>query len=217
MKRRFDPSLYLILDLGLMKSRPLDPLIAAAVAGGVTLVQLRGKGVAARDLGLVGAHLKSLLAPHHVPFIMNDDVAVAMAIGADGVHLGPDDLPAAAARTLLGDRALIGVSVGNPAEAEAVDASVIDYVSIGPIFATKTKNDAGPAIGIEGLSEVRNLFPDLPAIAIGGITPDKVTPIIRAGATGLAVASALCCADDPASVAQRFQERITAAFRPGAA
>jgi thiamine-phosphate pyrophosphorylase len=217
MKRRFDPSLYLILDLGLMKSRPLDPLIAAAVAGGVTMVQLRGKGVAARDLGLVGAHLKSLLAPHHVPLIVNDDVAVAMAIGADGVHLGPDDLPPTAARTLLGDRVLIGISVGTPAEAAAADATNVDYVSVGPVFATRTKSDAGPAIGIEDFSEMRNLFPDLPAIAIGGITPDKVTPIIRAGAAGLAVASALCCADDPVSVAQRFRERITTAFRPGAA
>jgi thiamine-phosphate pyrophosphorylase len=217
MKRRFDPSLYLILDLSLMKSRSLDPLVAAAVAGGVTMVQLRGKGVAARDLGLVGAHLKSLLAPHHVPLIVNDDVAVAMAIGADGVHLGPDDLPPAAARTLLGDRALIGISVGTPAEAAAADATNVDYVSVGPVFATKTKSDAGPAIGIDGFSDVRSLFPNLPAIAIGGITPDKVTPIIRACAAGLAVASALCCAEDPASVAQHFRERITTAFRLGAA
>lgn len=214
MKRQFDPSLYLILDLALLKSRPIDPLIASAIEGGVTLLQLRGKGVPTRELGLVGAHLKALLAPHHVPLIMNDDVAVALAIGADGVHLGQDDLPPAAARTLLGEEALIGLSVGSPAEAVDVDASIIDYVSIGPIFGTSTKSDAGPAIGIEGFDRVRRLFPNLPAVAIGGITPDNAADVIRAGATGLAVASTLCCAAEPASVAQRLQERITTAFWP---
>jgi thiamine-phosphate pyrophosphorylase len=212
MKKSFDPSLYLILDLALVKSRPLDPLIASAIAGGVTLVQLRGKGMATRELGLVGAHLKALLAPHHVPLIMNDDVAVALAVGADGVHLGQDDLPPAAARLLLGADALIGLSVGSPAEAVGVDAALIDYVSIGPIFATSTKRDAGPAIGIEGFDRVRGLFPSLPAVAIGGITPDNAAAIVRAGATGLAVASALCCAGEPEPVARRFQERITTAF-----
>lgn len=214
MKKPFDPSLYLILDLALLKSRPIDPLIAAAIAGGVTLVQLRGKGLPTRELGLVGAHLKALLAPHHVPLIMNDDVAVALAIGADGVHLGQDDLPPVAARLLLGEDALIGLSVGSPAEAAGVDATIIDYVSIGPVFGTSTKRDAGPAIGIEGFLRVRSLFPNLPAVAIGGITLDNAAAIVRAGAAGLAVASALCCTPEPAAVASSLQERITTAFWP---
>lgn len=216
MKPAFDPSLYLILDLALLRGRPLDRLVLAAVAGGVTLVQLRGKDASPHELTRIGAQLKALLGPHRVPLIVNDDVAVALAIGAEGVHLGQDDLPPAAARTLLGERALIGLSVGNPAEAEGVDGALIDYVSIGPVFGTSTKPDAGPAIGVDGFGQVRRLFPQLPAVAIGGIDPGNAAEIRRAGADGLAVASALCCAADPAAVARELRQRIAAASRPPA-
>jgi len=216
MKRRFDASLYLILDLALVSARPIDRLVASAVAGGVTLVQLRGKGIPPRELCGRGAQVKALLDPHKIPLIVNDDVAVALAIEADGVHLGQDDLPPTAARLLLGEEALIGLSVGSPAEAVDVDEAVIDYVSIGPIYGTSTKSDAGPAIGVEGFDRVRRLFPDLPAVAIGGITPDNAADVVRAGATGLAVASALCRAADPAVVARDLRRRIASASGPAA-
>ncbi len=214
MKRPFDPSLYLVLDLALVGPGPVDRLVASAVAGGVTLVQLRGKAVPTRELCDLGVRIKTLLTPHHVPLIVNDDVAAALAIEADGVHLGQDDLPPAAARRLLGEKALIGLSVGNPAEAAGVDGTLLDYVSVGPIHRTSTKSDAGPAIGTEGFDRVRRLFPDLPAVAIGGITPDNAAGIIRAGAAGLAVASALCHAVEPAIVARAFRSRIAIAARP---
>jgi len=216
MKRGFDPSLYLILDLALVSARPIDRLVASAVAGGVTLVQLRGKGVPPCELGRVGAQVKALLDPHDVPLIVNDDVAVALAIEADGVHLGQDDQPSAAARALLGEKALIGLSVGSPAEAVGVDGALLDYVSIGPIYGTSTKPDAGPAIGVEGFDRVRRLFPHLPAVAIGGITLDNAADIVRGGANGLAVASALCSAADPAAAARDLRRRIAAASGPAA-
>ncbi|MGH6881221.1 thiamine phosphate synthase [Hypericibacter sp.] len=214
MKRPFDPSLYLILDLALVGPGPVDRLVTSAMAGGVTLVQLRGKAVPTRELCELGTRIKTLLAPHRVPLIVNDDVAAALAIEADGVHLGQDDLPPAAARRILGEDAVIGLSIGSPAEAVGVDGAILDYVSIGPIHRTSTKSDAGPAIGIEGFDRVRRLFPDLPAVAIGGITPDNAADIIRAGAAGLAVASALCYAVEPALAARAFRSRIAIAARP---
>jgi thiamine-phosphate pyrophosphorylase len=216
MKRGFDPSLYLILDLALVSARPIDRLVASAVAGGVTMVQLRGKRIPPHELGRVAAQVKRLLDPHDVPLIVNDDVAVALAIEADGVHLGQDDLPPAAARALLGEKAVIGLSVGSPAEAAGVDGAPLDYVSIGPIYDTSTKPDAGPAIGVEGFDRVRRLFPHLPAVAIGGITPDNAADIVRGGANGLAIASALCCATDPGAAARDLRRRIAAASGPAA-
>jgi thiamine-phosphate pyrophosphorylase len=211
MKRAFDPRLYLILDLALIGPEAASLVAASAAAGGVTLVQLRGKGQPTRALCAVGERLKAALAPHRIPLIVNDDVAVAAAIGADGVHLGQDDLPVASARRLLGEDALIGLSVGTPAEAVGVDAALLDYVSIGPFSATATKNDAGPAIGTGGFQLVRALFPDLPAVAIGGITPENAADVIRAGAAGIAVASALCRAADPAAMARRLRDRLASA------
>lgn len=213
MKRSFDPILYLILDLALLGQQPVDRLAASAAAGGVTLVQLRGKGLSVRVLCEVGAQLKKYLARHNIPLIVNDDVAVALAIGADGVHLGQDDLPLPAARRLLGADAIIGLSVGTPTEAVGVDAALIDYVSIGPIYGTSTKGDAGPAIGIAGFGQVRSLLPDRPAVAIGGITSGNASDILRAGAAGLAVASAICCAADPAAAARELRRCIAAASR----
>jgi thiamine-phosphate pyrophosphorylase len=214
MKKPFDASLYLILDLALVGPGPVDRLVTSAIAGGVTLVQLRGKGVSTRELCELGIHIKALLAPHHVPLIVNDDVAAAMAIEADGVHLGQDDLPPAIARRILGKDAVIGLSVGTPAEAVGVDEAMIDYVSIGSIYRTSTKSDAGPAIGIEGFNRVHGLFPDLPAVAIGGITQDNAADIVQAGAAGLAVASALCYAVEPATVARALRSLMATTFRP---
>lgn len=216
MKRRFDPTLYLILDLALIGPQPPHRLVAAAVAGGVSLVQLRGKEVSARDLCALRAEIKAILAPHNVPLIINDDVAAAAAIGADGVHLGQDDLSVAHARRILGADAVIGLSVGTPDEAVGVEASLLDYVSIGPIAGTRTKGDAGPAIGTAGFEAVRRLFPARPAVAIGGITEANAADILRAGAAGLAVASNLCCAVDPAAAARRLRTIIATAGRQAA-
>lgn len=216
MKPSFDPTLYLILDLALLGPQPPHRLVASAIAGGVTLVQLRGKGVTTRELCAVGEALKEQLASHHVPLIVNDDVAAAAAIGADGVHLGQDDLPTSAARRVLGEDALIGLSVGTPDEATGVDAALLDYVSIGPIASTRTKGDAGPAIGIAGFQAVCRLFPTLPAVAIGGISESNAGDIVRAGAAGVAVASILCCAVEPMQAARRLRTIIATAGRQAA-
>lgn len=216
MKRSFDPTLYLILDLALLGPQPPHRLVASAIAGGVTLVQLRGKGVTTRELCTVGEALKAQLVPHHVPLIVNDDVAAAAAIGADGVHLGQDDVPPSSARRVLGEEALIGLSVGTPDEAIGVDAALLDYISIGPIANTRTKGDAGSAIGIAGFQAVRRLFPTLPAVAIGGVGEANAAGIVRAGAAGVAVASILCCAVEPMQAARRLRATIATAGRQAA-
>jgi thiamine-phosphate pyrophosphorylase len=216
MKRSFDPTLYLILDLALLGPQPPHRLVASAIAGGVTLVQLRGKGVTARELCTVGETLKAQLALHHVPLIVNDDVAVAAAVGADGVHLGQDDLPVSAARRMLGEDAVIGLSVGTPDEAVGVDPALLDYISIGPIASTRTKGDAGPAIGITGFQAVRCLFPTLPAVAIGGVSEANAADIVRAGAAGVAVASILCCAVEPTQAARRLRTIMATVERQAA-
>lgn len=205
MTRSFDPSLYLILDLALLQDAPLQGVLTEAIAGGVTLVQLRGKGLTPRALCEIGTAVKEILSPRRVPLIINDDVAVAAAIGAEGVHLGQDDLAASAARRILGENALIGLSVGTPVEAVGVDPGPLDYVSVGPIAATRTKNDAGPAVGTAGLQAVRKLFPGLPTVAIGGISEANAAAIVQAGASGLAVASAICRAAQPKEAAQRLR------------
>ena len=175
---------------------------SAAVQGGATCVQLRLKDVAARDL--VGV-ARELIRTVNVPVIVNDRADVAIAAGAAGVHLGADDLPVAAARLIAPPGFLIGASVGSDEEAPL--ATGADYVGVGPVFATGSKNDAGSPIG---LTEFRRLaeLTGLPAIAIGGITPANARSAIESGAVGIAVISSIFGVSDPMSAAQALVSAI---------
>jgi thiamine-phosphate pyrophosphorylase len=154
---RFDPSLYLVTDPALGRGRPLLEIVAAAVRGGVTLVQLRDKQAAGRELLAEARALVELLTPLAVPLIVNDRVDVAVAAGAAGCHVGQSDLPAAAARALLGPDALLGVSLDAVEQAVDIDPVMVDYVAHGPFATTATKADAGGAVGGEGIARVRAL------------------------------------------------------------
>jgi thiamine-phosphate pyrophosphorylase len=214
-KPYLDLSVYLVTDPDLVGDRSLLDIVGKAVAGGASLVQLRDKAAEARDLLEQALALKALLAPHHVPLIVNDRVDVAAA-AAVGCHIGQTDLPAAAARSLLGDEAIIGLSIDHPDQIATTDPACIDYVAHGPFAATGTKLDAGKAVGASGIRHVRELT-DLPLVAIGGIDALNAADAVRAGADGVAVVSALMAACDPKAAADTLKGSVlrTIAERDG--
>ena len=214
MTRRaaFDPTLYLVTDPDLARGRPLVEVVTAAVKGGVTLVQLRDKEAGGRALLEDARALKALLDPLGVPLIVNDRVDVAVAAGAAGCHVGQSDLPAAAARALLGADAILGVSLDRVDQVHGIDPEIVDYVAHGPFAATLTKPDAGGPVGAAGLAAVRALT-GLPLVAIGGIDARNVGDAVAAGADGIAVVSAIVAALDPEASSRTLRRAIEAARR----
>ena len=212
MSRRaaFDPTLYLVTDPDLARGRPLRDVVAAAVKGGATLVQLRDKAAGGRALLEEARALKALLEPQGIPLIVNDRVDVAVAAGAAGCHVGQSDLPAAAARALLGPDAILGVSLDAVEQIGAVDPAIVDYVAHGPFAATATKPDAGGPVGAAGLAAVRART-RLPLVAIGGIDARNAGDAVRAGADGIAVVSAIVAAADPEAASRALRRAVEAA------
>ncbi len=209
MRPRFDLSLYLITDPVMTARRGLLDTVAAAVDGGVTLVQLRDKDGPIPELIASGRALQALLAPRGIPLIVNDRADVAQAIGADGLHVGQGDLTPARARAILGPRAIIGLSLTDESQAATVDAAV-DYVGLGPIFPTGTKADAAAALGEARFAAFRKRL-SLPVVAIGGLTAANAARAIAAGADGVAVVSAICAAPDPRAAARALRAAVDAA------
>jgi thiamine-phosphate pyrophosphorylase len=204
-----DPSLYVILDRAAARGRDLVDLLTAAVAGGCRMVQLREKEWPSGRLLPLAERLRARCAADGVTFIVNDRVDLAVAVEADGVHLGQDDLPARAARPLLRPGMILGISTHSVAQARAAQAAGADYVAVGSMFATATKPDfqlVGPDLIRELRGEIR-----IPLIGIGGITHDNVHEVIRAGADGVAVISAVSAAGDPRAATERFLTLIRAA------
>ena len=212
MKPPFDLSLYLVTDPALAGSRPLEEIVAAAIAGGATLVQLRDPHAKGRALAQIGLRLLSVTRPAGVPLIVNDRADVAFAIGAQGVHLGQSDMDAADARRMLGPDAIIGLSVANARELEASRHALpaVDYLGVGPVFVTGTKSDAGDAIGLAGIGWMRRAV-DLPLVAIGGIGEGNAADVVAAGCDGVAVVSAIIGAQYP----QKASAQLAAAVKRG--
>jgi thiamine-phosphate pyrophosphorylase len=180
----------------------------AAEAGGVTAVQVRMKDAPAVTLLEVADALVRHLS---IPVWVNDRADVALAAGARGVHVGTDDIPPTAVRTFAGAALEIGVSVGDLAEAEAASQAPVDYWSIGSVFATATKPDAGAAIGTAGFRHLAALAPaGIPTIAIGGITSENAAEILEAGAHGIAVSQAVFAADDVRAATRQLRAVIDA-------
>lgn len=206
-KPNLDLSLYLIVGPDHVAGDPV-PLVRAAVAGGVTLVQLRDKTSADADMIDTARRLKRALDGSGVPLLINDRPDIAQVAGADGVHLGRDDDGPEAARRALGKNAIIGVTIKNPAEARAVDPDWVDYASIGGVFETSSKRNPDPPIGMEGLMAMievlRETVPDMPRCAIAGIDEGNAGPLIQAGLDGVCVVSAITRADDPEGAARRL-------------
>ena len=208
--RQFDLRLYVITDRTLARGRDQVELVAAALRGGATMVQLRDKDLPARDQYALGQRLRELTRQRGVALIVNDRVDLALALDADGVHLGQDDLPPSVARRLLGPDRIVGVSAGSPAELELVDREGADYLGTGPFSLSGSKVDAGAAIGAAGLARVRALT-ELPIVAIGGLTAATAGEAVRAGASGVAVISAVVSAADPELAARELRQAVDAA------
>jgi len=206
--------LYLVTDQSLMRGRPLADVVAAAVQGGVSCVQLREKNLGSRDFLAQALMLKKLLAPQRVPLVINDRIDIALACGAEGVHLGQSDLPVAQARQLLPPQVFIGWSVETMNDVLQSATLPLDYLGVSPVFATPTKTDTGTAWGLEGLALVRAATA-LPLVAIGGMHAGNARQVLRAGADGLAVVSALCAADDPQAAAAGLRLLCDEALRVG--
>ena len=192
--------LYLVTDQALTRGRPLADVVAAAVQGGVTCVQLREKQLGTREFLAQALILKALLAPQGIPLVINDRIDIAMACGADGVHLGQNDLPVDEARKLLPPGVFIGWSVESMDDVQQSAALPVDYLGVSPIFSTPTKTDTKDPWGLEGLAVVRAAT-RLPLVAIGGIHAGNGRDVLHAGANGLAVVSAICAADNPEAAA----------------
>jgi thiamine-phosphate pyrophosphorylase len=192
----------LVTDDRQVRGRDLVSLARAAVQGGVTSVQVRLKQKTPRELADL---VRSLVGELPVPVLVNDRPDVALAAGAAGVHLGPDDFPVALARRIAPPGFLIGASVGSATEASA--AAAADYWGIGPWRVTTTKGDAGEALGAEGFSRIRQLAGPTPCIAVGGVLPGDVAAVLRAGGQGVAVISGILAAADVESAARSYAGR----------
>ncbi|WP_372614102.1 thiamine phosphate synthase [Halomonas sp.] len=200
---RLDLSLYLITDRGLCADHGLVETVAAAVRGGVTIVQLRDKHASDAELIDQVRRLKAALAGSGVPLIINDRLEVARESGADGLHIGQDDGDVEEARRVLGPDAILGLSVQTREQLARLDPSALDYLGLGPVFATPSKHDHAKPLGFEGLAALVAASPLL-SVAIGGLKAEHVRPTRDAGAHGLAVISAICGQPDPQAAARAF-------------
>ena len=202
--------LYLVVGSG---DAPLGLLetVEAALIGGVTAVQLREKSGTDREILQVADRLRELCTDHDAAFFLNDRADLALASGADGVHLGVDDLPIPAARRLAGDAFAIGFSPDTDTGARSARLEGASYLGVGPVYGTGSKADAGPAIGLSLLKR-RITAADLPVIGIGGIDAENAAEVIRSGAVGVAVMSAILRSRDPQSAASALREAVDGAL-----
>ncbi|MFP4138457.1 MAG: thiamine phosphate synthase [Halomonas sp.] len=203
---RLDLSLYLITDPVLCADHGLVETVVAAVRGGATVIQLRDKHAPDGELIDQARRLKATLSGSGVPLIINDRLAVALESGADGVHIGQDDGEVAEARRELGERAILGLSVQTLEQMARIDAERLDYLGLGPVFATPSKHDHAEPLGFTGLATLAAASP-LPSVAIGGLKAEHVEATRQAGADGLAVISAICGMPDPEAAARAFFSR----------
>ena len=195
--------LYLVTDRPLSLGRDIDEIVREAVEGGVTMVQLREKECPTGEFVALAKRLKALLAPLGVPRIINDRVDVALAVDADGAHIGQSDMPYEVARRLLGKEKIIGLSVENFSDLEVANTLDVDYVGISPVYGTPTKSDTAEPFGLEGLRRAVEMSVH-PTVAIGGMNAQTIGEVMAAGTDGVAVVSAICSAPSPRKAAEEL-------------
>lgn len=204
--------LCLVTDEKLCMGRSLPDIVRKAVEGGVTMVQLREKNADTRTFIEKAFILKEILNPFRVPLIINDRVDVALAVKADGIHIGQKDMPYELLKKIIPESMIVGLSVETMEQIQMANNYKVDYLGISPIFATPTKTDTSGCWGIEGLKKARNST-NHKLIAIGGISNTNVKTIIDAGANGIAVVSAICSAEDPQKAASELLSLINIKFK----
>ena len=213
---KVDLRLNAIVDPERAGGRDLAELAQLCAQGGATLIQLRDKHGDTGTMVETARAIKKALAPFGIVFVVNDRVDVALAAGADGVHIGPEDMAVADARRLLGPNAIIGLSIKSPAEAEAAPVGMIDYVGSGGVYATLSKEQKKPPIGPQGLARIIEVLkrrkPQMPVCGIAGVDATNAAEVIGAGADGVAVISALSLAPDPTAAARALRGIVDGAL-----
>jgi thiamine-phosphate pyrophosphorylase len=206
-KKLADYSLYLVTDRRLSLGRSNVEVIEAAIEGGVTIVQLREKEIGARDFYSQGMMIRDFLKSRHIPLIINDRIDIALALDADGIHAGQEDMPLDVTRKLLGPGKIIGVSVFNALEAQAAEIGGADYLGLSPIFVTSTKPELARQIGIEGIGPIREAV-DIPLIGIGSMNETNAFEAISAGLDGVAAVSGIVSQPDVTEAARRIKREV---------
>jgi len=190
-----DYSLYLITDRSFLNGRSIASCISEAIEGGVTLIQVREKNISTREFFKVAKEVKEVTNKYNVPLIINDRIDIALAIDADGVHLGQSDMPIEMARKILGKDKIIGISAGSLSEALEAEKNGADYLGIGTVFFTGTKKDIEEPIGLDGLKEIVNNI-KIPSVAIGGINKNNCEEVMSSGVNGISLISAILANDN---------------------
>ncbi|BBD08564.1 thiamine phosphate synthase [Desulfovibrio ferrophilus] len=205
-----DYSVYLVTDTALCGSRGVPETARLAVKGGATVIQVRDKNASTSEFIALAKAVQTAITGTDAKLIINDNVEVARAIGADGIHIGQSDLPYHEARAIMGPEAIIGLSVETMEQVIQAEGWGVDYMGISPVFDTPTKTDTAAAWGLDGLALARHAT-SRPLVGIGGIGPDNAADVIRAGANGVAVVSAICAAQDPEAAARNLLDQVRAA------
>lgn len=206
-RKNLDLSLYVITDRRTAGKRSLVDIVRAAIKGGAALIQLREKEATTLEMVELGMMLHAVTREAGIPLIVNDRIDVALAVDAEGVHVGQHDMPASIARGLIGQDRILGVSAETVEDALRAEHEGADYLGVGDIFGTPSKADAGAPIGIEGLVKVVKAV-SIPVVGIGGITQENAEAVIRAGAVGVSVISAVIGAPDPEEAARGLRDRV---------
>ena len=206
-KKTVDYSLYLVTDRSLSLGRSNFEVIQKAVRGGVTLVQLREKEATTKVFYQEGLEIKGYLRTRNIPLIINDRIDIALALDADGVHLGREDMPIDVARKILGPRKIIGASVFTLEEAKTAEAMGADYLGLSPIFLTGTKPELVGQIGIEGIPSLKEGV-QIPVVGIGSMSQANAYEAVKAGLDGVAVVSAICSHEDPRAAAEEIKKEV---------
>lgn len=210
MADAFDLSIYLITDSVLSGARSVVEVVEMALAGGATMIQYRDPDAKTRVMVEESRAILALTRPAGVPFVVNDRVDVALAVGADGVHVGQSDMRVADVRRLVGPGPILGLSITSEADLDVSDFGGVDYLGVGPVFATSTKPDAAPPINVGGLEAIVART-KIPIVAIGGLHAGNAADAITAGAAGVAVVSAICAAPDPTAATRELVGIVKAA------
>jgi thiamine-phosphate pyrophosphorylase len=208
--QNIDYSLYLVTDRDLARGRSTLDIVMAAANGGVTCVQLREKDCSTLEFIEQALSIKDYLSARGIPLIINDRLDVAQAVKADGIHLGQTDMPLDMARVIVGDSMIIGISAESLEDAIKAEKGGADYLGVSPIYATPTKTDTAPPLGLEGLRQIRAAV-EIPLVGIGGLNRENAVEVIRNGADGVAVVSAIVAAEDPEAAAGELNQLITGA------
>jgi thiamine-phosphate pyrophosphorylase len=199
-----DLLLYLCTDRVLSLGRPITEAVEAAVAGGVTMVQIREKAASTGDFYRIALEVQAVIRRYHIPLVINDRLDIALAVGAEGLHLGQSDLPLPAARRLAGNKLFIGISASTVEEALRAEAEGADYLGAGAVYPTGSKTDAGKVIGLEGLEEIRAAV-KIPVVGIGGVNAANAAEVMKTGAAGISLISGILSQPDIREAARNLR------------